>query len=97
MQHTKELGYTQKTPPDIFLLLQFLQLVLGVITSIYCKSKNVLLSVKPFFIGQANDLSANCRDVVVVGHLQTEVLEMMDETKKGDRNKDSLSSSRSDV
>lgn len=82
MTRNTQKSYTQKTPPNLFMLLQFLQLVLcnimGVITSIYCKSKNVLLSVKPFFIGQANDLSAICRDVVGDRHLQTEVLGMMD-------------------
>lgn len=40
------------------------------------------LSVKLFFTGQAKDLSAICRNVGVDGHLQTEVLGMMDEKKK---------------
>lgn len=59
------------------------------------------ISIQPFFIGQTSDLSATWRDVVVDGDLQTEVLGMIEKAKKkerkGDRNKNSLSSSRNDV
>lgn len=70
-------------------------------TSVYRKSRTVapmLSSVEPFFICQADDLSAICGLVVVDGDLQTEVLGIMEERKKkGDGNKNSLSSSKNDV
>lgn len=51
----------------------------------YRKSKNVapvLSSVEPSFFCPTNDLSATCRNEVVNGDLQTEVLRMMTERGK---------------
>lgn len=85
-QHTNELKYTHKTPPGLFKHLQFLQRVLcsivGGVTRMDCKSKNVaamLSSVEPFFLWQTDVQSTICRDVVLDGDSQTEVLRMMDD------------------